>query len=60
MYCTAHSTHSLLPLQAFANIEDYDYPDPLDTQTIVIFVLCVILAVGAVTSLVLSIRQRWV
>jgi hypothetical protein len=47
-------------ITAFANIEDYQYPDALDTQTIVIFVLCVILAAGAFTSLVLAVRQRWV
>ena len=47
-------------MQAFANIEDYQYPDALDTQTIVIFTLCVILMAGAFTSLVLAIRQRWV
>ena len=46
--------------QAFANIDDYAYPAALDTQTIVIFILCVILSAGAITTLILSIRQRWV
>ena len=53
-------TPSLLSMQAFANIEDYQYPNALDTHTIVIFVLCVILVAGAFTSLVLAVRQRWV
>jgi hypothetical protein len=47
-------------ITAFANIDDYAYPDALDTQTIVILVLCVILSAGAITTLILSIRQRWV
>lgn len=47
-------------ITAFANINEYQYPDALDTPTIIIFVLCVIMTVGAFTTLVLSLRQRWV
>ena len=53
------SLHSF-SVQPFANIADYQYPDALDAQTIVIFILCVILIVGAITSIIMAIRQRWV
>ena len=47
-------------LQPFAELERYVYPNALDTQTIIILVLCGLLVMGAVIAILLALRQRYV
>ena len=47
-------------LQPFAELERYVYPSALDTQTIIILVLCGLLVMGAFIAILLALRQRYV
>ena len=56
------SSQSISPslLQPFAELERYVYPTALDTQTIIILVLCGLLVMGAFVAILLALRQRYV
>ncbi len=46
-------------LQSVANLIVYTYPVLVDTETVVILILCFILIVGAVVLLIVAFRQRY-
>ena len=46
--------------QSIAVLEEYLYPSLLDTETIVILAMCLILIVGSIILLAVAIRQRYV
>lgn len=46
-------------MQSIAVLEEYIYPTLLDTETVVILILCLLLLLGSITLLFIAIRQRY-